>query len=165
MAKVRNPLPLTVEWKKEPRRELYLDFLVKENKWEVGVEVGVRYGRTLFYLLENNPNLKMYAIDIDVSQFYSNKIQQKYGNRLIVLEGDSSLQADKIKEKVDFIFIDAAHSKKAVLKDIESYRALVKSPGGLLGHDIDYPSIQEALAESKIDVDVCPDNVWRQKII
>lgn len=165
MAKVRNPLPLTVEWKKENRRELYLDYLIKENKWSVGVEVGVRYGRTLFHLLENNSDLRMYAVDIDVSQFYSDKIQKKYGNRLIVLEGDSSLQVDKIKEKVDFIFIDAAHSKKAVLKDIEAYRSLVKTPDGLLGHDIDYPSIQEALSESKINVDVCPDNVWRQKII
>lgn len=165
MAKVRNPLPLTLEWKKEHRRELYLDFLVKENKWTVGVEVGVRFGRTLFYLLENNPNLKMYAVDIDISQFYSEKIQKKYEDRLVVFEGDSSSQASRILEQVDFVFIDAAHSKKAVLKDIESYRPLVKTPGGLLGHDIDYPSIQEALAESKIDVDVCPDNVWRQRII
>jgi predicted O-methyltransferase YrrM len=165
MAKIRKPLPLTIEWKRENRRELYLDYLVKENKWTTGIEVGVRFGRTLFYLLENNPSLKMYAVDIDISQFYSNKIQDKYKNRLIVLEGDSSLQAEKIKEQVDFIFIDAAHSKKAVIKDLESYRPLVKTPDGLLGHDIDYPSIQEALAESKIEIDVCPDNVWRQKII
>jgi len=107
MAKVRNKLPMTVSWKGNDRREEYLDHLIKKNDCKVGVEVGVRFGRTLFHLLD--------------------------------------------------------HSKKAVIKDINAYMPLVKTVEGLLGHDIDYPSIQEALAELKINVDICPDNVWQRK--
>jgi len=163
MAKVRNKLPMTVSWKGNDRREEYLDHLIKKNDWKVGVEVGVRFGRTLFHLLENNPSLKMYAVDIDIKQFYNKDIERLYKDRLIVLEGNSSELAEKIKESVDFVFIDAAHSKKAVIKDINAYMPLVKTVEGLLGHDIDYPSIQEALAELKINVDICPDNVWQRK--
>jgi predicted O-methyltransferase YrrM len=163
MAKIRNKLPVTIDWSGENKREYYLDYLIKKNDWLIGVEVGVRFGRTLFYLLENNPNLKMYAIDIDVSQFYNTEVQDRFKDRLIVLEGDSSSVANLIREKIDFVFIDAAHSKKAVVKDIVSYMPLVKTIDGLLGHDIDYPSIQEALADLRIDVDVCPDNVWQRK--
>jgi len=160
MAKIRNELPLTVKWKKEHKREVYLDYLVKQNAWLCGIEVGVRFGRTLFYLLDNNPQLTMFAVDIDVSQFYNDEIKTKYGSRLIVLEGDSSTMAASITQTVDFVFIDGAHSKKAVKKDILAYQKLLKNKFGLTGHDIDYPSIQEALSELGISYNVGPDNVW-----
>lgn len=162
MAKIKNPLPLTVDWSGEIRREVYIDYQVKKHSWTVGVEVGVRFGRTLFYLLDHNPNLKMYAVDKDIKQFYSQPIQKKYGERLIVLEGDSSQQAEKILEQVDFVFIDAGHSTKSVTKDIRAYRSLIKTSKGLIGHDIDYPSIQTALDNLDIKYDVAPDNVWQQ---
>lgn len=163
MAKIKNKLPITVSWNESEKRELYLDSLVKEHQWTVGIEVGVRFGRTLFYLLENNPTLKMYAVDIDISQFYNQQVKERYGDRLIVLEGDSATLASTIKETVDFVFIDGAHSKKAVIKDITEYRKILKSDIGLTGHDIDYPSIQSALDELGIDYNVCPDNVWTFK--
>lgn len=160
MAKLKNPLPLTVKWQSENKREVYLDYLIKKNNWQIGIEVGVRFGRTLFYLLDNNPQLRMIAVDIDVSQFYNDEIKNKYLDRLIVLEGDSSAIATKIKHKVDFVFIDGAHSKKAVKKDVVAYMDLLNHISGLTGHDIDYPSIQSALQELDIAYDVGPDNVW-----
>lgn len=163
MAKIRNKLPLTIMWNGIDGREYYLDHLIKEHKWTCGIEVGVRFGRTLFHLLDRNPNLTMYAVDMDISQFYDKEIQKKYGNRLVVLEGDSSAQANKISKQVDFVFIDAGHSTKSVTKDILAYKPLTKTPKGLLGHDIDYPSIQKALENLNIDYDVCPDNVWQQR--
>jgi cephalosporin hydroxylase len=163
MAKIRKPIPMSVKWHGKNGREFYLDSEIKKYNWTVGVEVGVRFGRTLFYLLDNNPKLKMYAVDKDVSQFYSDAVQKKYGNRLVVLEGDSSAQAENIKEQVDFAFIDAGHSTKSVLKDIHAFEPLVKTINGLVGHDIDFPAIQEALTICNIKYDVCPDNVWQRK--
>lgn len=163
MAKIRKVLPITIKWSGRNAREYYLDSEVKSNNWTVGVEVGVRFGRTLFHLLDSNPNLKMYAVDKDISQFYSKDIQKKYGERLVVLEGSSSDQAEKIKEKVDFVFVDAGHGTKNVVKDINAFEPLIKTPRGLTGHDIDFPAIQEALRICNIDFDVCPDNVWQRK--
>ncbi len=164
MAKVRNPLPMTVNWAGPLKREYFLDKQIKKHNWSIGVEVGVRFGRTLFYLLDNNPSLKMYAVDFDVTQFYSEDVQKKYGDRLVVLDGDSSQQASRILEKVDFVFIDASHSTKGVVKDINAYSPLVTNKNGLTGHDIDFPAVQEALKICGIDYEVGPDNVWQQKI-
>lgn len=160
MAKVRNKLPLTVEWKGPPRREHYLDHLVKKNNWNIGVEVGVRFGRTLFHLLDNNPNLKMYAVDKDITQFDKPGVREKYGSRLVILDGVSWQQHVHIKEAIDFVFIDAGHGTKDVIKDVEAYRPLLKTDQGLTGHDVDFPAIQQALKQLNIKYDVCPDNVW-----
>lgn len=163
MAKIRNPLPMTVDWTGTRRREIFLDSLVKQNNWSVGCEVGVRTGRTLFHLLDNNPSLKMYAVDMDVSQFYNKEVKEKYGDRLVVLEDQSWECAERIDETLDFVFIDAGHSTKNVTKDITAYRPLLKTSAGLTGHDIDFPAIQQALENLNISFDVGPDNVWLSK--
>jgi len=164
MAKIRNKLTQTIEWNDINRREVFIDYLVKQNNWKIGIEVGVRFGRTLFHLLDNNPDLKMYAVDKDISQFYDNETKQKYKNRLVVLEGRSWDQAELIKEQCDFVFIDAGHSTKSVKKDIAAYKKCLRSKAGLLGHDIDFPAIQRALYEMEIDFDVGPANIWKAKI-
>jgi predicted O-methyltransferase YrrM len=163
MAKIRNPLPLSIKWSGPNRREYFLDHLIKTNGWTIGIEVGVRVGRTLFHLLDNNPDLKMYAVDKDIKQFYNDTIKNKYNSRLIVLEGISWDQASLILDTVDFVFIDASHSTKSVIKDINAYKPLLKNNKGLTGHDIDFPAVQAALAELKIEVDVGPDNTWIKK--
>lgn len=163
MAKIKNPLPLSVEWEGPRRREHYLDHLVKKHNWTVGVEVGVRTGRTLFHLLDNNSDLKMYAVDKDAKQFYDSTVKNKYTDRLVVLDGISWDMAESIKEKIDFVFIDAGHSTKSVIKDINAYRPLLKDNTGLTGHDIDFPAVQAALEQLKISFDVGPDNTWITK--
>ena len=162
MAKVRNPLPMTVAWTQPQRRELYLDHQVKLNHWTVGVEVGVRHGRVLFHLLDNNPNLKMYAVDCDITQFYNESVQSRYGSRLVVLAGESSEQAQHITEPLDFCFIDASHSTKGVVRDINAYGPRLKTPRGMIGHDADFPAVQQALAICGVEFEVGPDNVWHK---
>ena len=162
MAKIRNPLPITVAWNQPRRRELYLDHQIKLNHWTVGVEVGVRHGRVLFHLLDNNPTLKMYAVDCDITQFYNESVQQRYGSRLVVLAGESSEQAAHIAEPLDFCFIDASHSTKGVVRDIQAYGPRLKTTRGMIGHDADFPAVQAALAICGVDFEVGPDNVWHQ---
>ena len=60
------------------RRELFINDLVKHHSWTQGAEIGVRTGRTLFCLLDNNPTLSMWAVDKDVDQFYNPKIKKKF---------------------------------------------------------------------------------------
>lgn len=163
MAKVRRPLPLTVDWQGPNRREHYLDSLVKQHGWLIGAEIGVRVGRTLFHLLDHNPQLKMYAVDKDIGQFYNTAVQKKYGARLCVLDGISWEKSADVQEAVDFVFIDAAHSRKNVIRDITAWAPKLRTPKGLTGHDIDFPAVQQALQELQIKFDVGPDNVWTQK--
>lgn len=141
-------------------REHFIDFLIKKNSWTVGVEVGTRVGRTLFHLLDNNPQLKMYSVDKDISQYYNTKIKEKYKDRLIVLEGMSWEQSLNIHEKIDFVFIDASHTYKNVVKDIKAYSPLLKNTAGLLGHDINMYPVQDAVVDCGFKYLVGPDNVW-----
>lgn len=152
-----------VPWSGPNGREYFIDSLVKKYKWTVGIEVGSRIGRTLFYLLDNNPTLKMYSVDKDPSQFYNASIKEKYGDRLIVLEGWSSEQAQNIREQVDFVFIDASHTYKNVVKDIKAYAPLLKTTKGLLGHDINMFPVQDAVKDCGYEYLVGPDNVWLTK--
>jgi hypothetical protein len=105
----------------------------------------------------------MYAVDIDISQFYNSAIAKKYKDRLVVLEGNSWDQADSITELIDFVFIDGSHTRKSVVKDINFYSPKLKTPQGLLGHDVDFPTIQQALVDCNIAFDVGPDNIWCQQ--
>jgi predicted O-methyltransferase YrrM len=158
--KIDNSCKQNVNYNGKPTREHFIDSLIKKNSWTVGVEVGTRIGRTLFHLLDNNPTLKMYSVDKDISQFYNTKIKEKYKDRLIVLEGSSWEQSSNINEKIDFVFIDASHTYKNVVKDIKAYSSLLKTTAGLLGHDINMYPVQDAVIDCGFKYLIGPDNVW-----
>ena len=164
MAKRKDLLdvPMTLEWSGKSNRRHFLNHFIKENNFLTMAEVGVRDGRTTFHLLDQNPNLTIYAIDNNISQFFNDAIKKKYEERLIPIQGNSSLMADKIPI-VDLIFIDADHSYQGCSKDIRAYRSKVKEGGLLTGHDIDYPGVNKAVKELIGNFDVGPNNVWIAK--
>lgn len=165
MAKRKDLLtvPMTIEWNLKPNRKFFLQSLIESNSFTTMAEVGVRDGRTTFYLLDKIPTLTIYAIDLNISLFYNNEIKEKYGTRLIPIQGNSSVVADKVP-LVDLIFIDADHSYEGCRKDIESYKKKVKPNGILSGHDIDYPGVNRAVQERIRNYDVGPNNVWFVKL-
>ena len=128
------------------------------------IEVGIDTGKTTFFLLDNIPNLKIYAIDIDIKKFYNEDVKKKYGDRLIPIEGYSYIVADQLPNNfADIVFIDADHSYASVKKDIEKYTPKLKKTGMLTGHDIDYPGVNKAVNEVIKDFDVGPNFVWIKK--
>lgn len=142
------------------RRELFVNDLVQHHRWTVGAEIGVRTGRTLFCLLQN-PNLSMYAVDRDVGQFYNPKIEQQYGARLMVLDGVSWEVADSVpNQSLDFFFIDAGHSYKSVIRDLDAWMPKLKPTGWFIGHDINFIGVNQAVVEKFGTYEVGPDNVW-----
>ena len=152
-------VPMTIEWSGKSNRRHFLNYLIQKNQFITMAEIGVRDGRTTFHLLDQNPDLTIYAIDNDISQFYNNQIKKKYDERLIPIQGNSSLMADKIP-MVDLIFIDADHSYQGCSKDIIAYRNKIKEGGLLTGHDIDYPGVNKSVKELIQNFDVGPNNVW-----
>ena len=155
-------VPMTLDWSGKSNRRHFLNYLIQKNQFNTMAEVGVRDGRTTFHLLDQNPNLKIYAIDNDIRQFYTTDIKNKYNDRLIPIQGDSSFVADKIP-MVDLIFIDADHSYQGCSKDIVAYKNKINKDGLLTGHDIDYPGVNRAVKELICTFDVGPNNVWIAK--
>ena len=142
-------------------REHFVSDIVKNNNLRLGAEIGVRTGRTTFHILDNNPLCEMYAVDKDITQFFNEGVKQKYGHRLKTYETDSRITPDFVADhSLDFFFIDASHTYKNVKKDLEAWIPKLKQDGWMLGHDIDYPSVEAAVKDVIGFYQVGPDNVW-----
>lgn len=156
-----NVIPAYTSKNAGNKRELFINDIVQHFGWTVGAEIGVREGRTSFCLLDNNPQLKIYAVDKDVSQFYNTKIEKKYGERLVSLEGISWEMASNVSDQsLDFVFIDAGHGYKSVMKDLKAWAPKLKTSGWMLGHDINFPAVNKAVSETYKNFKIGPDNVW-----
>jgi len=146
----------TIDWTGKPNRKYFLKWLINKYNYTSMIEVGVRDGRTTFYLLDNIPSLTIYAIDKNTS-FARRNILEKYENRLIPIRGLSAEVAELVPE-VDIVFIDADHRYQPCKTDILLYRE--KANGILCGHDIDYPGVNKAVNELIENYQVGPNNVW-----
>jgi len=142
-------------------REHFLSDIVKNNNLKLGAEIGVRTGRTTFHILDNNPMCEMYAVDKDITQFFNDDIKEKYGHRLKTYETDSRVSPDFVADNsLDFFFIDASHTYKNVKKDLIAWIPKLQEEGWMMGHDIDYPSVEAAVKDVIGFYEVGPDNVW-----
>lgn len=158
----RLRVPVTVPF--EGKRKKFLKHLIEKNNLQIMIEVGIDTGKTTFYLLDNIPHLKIYAVDLNIVKFYSDSVKEKYGDRLIPIQGYSYEVSTQLPDDfADIIFIDADHSYDAVKKDIIAYTPKLKKNGLLTGHDIDYPGVNKAVKEMIKDFDVGPNYVWIKK--
>ena len=152
-------IPMTIEWSGKSNRKYFLRHLIESNNFKSMTEVGVRDGRTTFYLLDSCPNLTIYAVDLSIKGFYNSEIKSKYGNRLIPIEGNSSYVASQTPS-VDLVFIDGDHSYQGCSADIRAYHNKVNNGGIFSGHDIDFPGVNRAVNELVYGFEVGPNNVW-----
>ena len=130
----------------------YINELIQKHKLKVGAEIGVRDGVFSEYLLSQNPDLKMYAVDVwqsvpGMSISDSNRDHQAnltetmtrfkpYRERVTILKSISTTAARYVSSKsLDFVFIDAGHDFKSVVDDLRAWYPKVKSKGWLTGHD------------------------------
>lgn len=162
----RLSVPMTIKWDGKSNRKNFLKHIIDINQYKNIVEVGVRDGRTTFYLLDNCECIETYyAIDSEISLFYTEEIKTKYKDRLIPIQGLSQNVAKNIpNDSVDLVFIDANHSYQYVKNDIIDYKPKIKSGGLLSGHDIDYPGVNRAVTEMFDYYDVGPNFVWFLKV-
>lgn len=159
------PVQQTVDYTGKGNRRHFLNWFIQQNDINVMAEVGVRDGRTTFHLLNQNPNLVIYAVDKSIAGFYNTEVKAKYGNRLIPVEALSTDGANSIRDaSLDLVFIDADHSYEWVKKDIAAYKPKLKPGGWLTGHDIDFPGVNRAVNEVVQNYDVGTNNVWLTNI-
>lgn len=156
-------MPIKYQW------HVIEDF-VKKHDYKIGAELGVRFGQTSRYLLENCKDLKVIGVDLmqinedaDVSkgeETYENwdwngyrklikSIEDKFGDRFDMRIADTTEVSKTIPDgSLDWVFIDADHSYNGVLTDIKNWTPKVRKGGIVIGHDIDRPGIRKAVNES-----------------
>lgn len=150
----------------------------------IGIEIGVDFAPTSWYLLKSIPGLRLYGVDPYVAYqdwkpgvegwFSQESTDHRYkmmcerlaqfGDRWkhYRLSSDDAvpLFAD---DAFDFIFIDGLHEYDQVLADCRNYYPKIKSGGIFSGHD--YKAIEgvgkavdEFAAEVNATVNYLPDN-------
>lgn len=118
-----------------------------------GIELGVCWGVNSYMLLESCPNLvqltgvdhfKSYKDwDREIPQHEQDHNYTKLlynmdmlGPRFnLIRESTVNASTDFEPESQDFVFVDADHSMKAVLKDLDHYWPKLKPGGIMAGHD------------------------------
>lgn len=120
----------------------------------IGVEVGVHAGSFSFEILENWGGI-LYSVDSwkhfpdkhqDLSnvsdeehekyyQITKDKLKQ-FGKRSIILRKESLIAASDFEDQsLDFVYIDAQHDYRSVIKDLTAWNSKVKVGGVMAGHD------------------------------
>lgn len=143
---------------------------VKANDWRYGAELGVWYGETFKHLVQNCPNLNLLGVDLYQEQPQNSGPQryfpgedghmwehEKYyadvkkfcsttNGRATIYRGTTIEASTRVEdESLDFVFIDADHSFEGVDQDIIHWSPKVKSGGYIIGHDIHWPSVKQAV--------------------
>lgn len=63
-------------------------------------------------------------------------------------------------ESLDFVFIDADHSLRGIVSDLNNWFPKVKIGGVIAGHDYDYPQIGKTVKEFFNTYEVITPNTW-----
>lgn len=161
-----------------PKRWVWLTELVHNHGWTKGVEVGVKEGENISYILRHCPDLFMYAVDPWVVQPGETETYEDWNMQAVINRYEAAINPfrDRVKtlrmfsveaakefpdKSVDFVFIDAQHNYKNLMQDIEAWKPKCKF---LAGHDYwePFPGIEKAVNESfpKDKIILGPNTCW-----
>lgn len=122
---------------------------IKKHNFNCGVELGVRCGDFTEFLCKDNANLKMIAVDLwgahecipETHDHILNfnicmKKFEPFKDRILVIR-KLTVEAAKVilDNTVDFVFIDATHTRNALVEDIKAWLPKIKENGIICGHD------------------------------
>ena len=170
-----NPAIVDPKW----NRFHFLSFLVKENGWQIGAELGLWEGRTISYLLAANARLSMIGVDLwqmqpenpgpegyegwdhDQHERNARKRCSLFGERATLIKASTTDAAKMIPDaSLDFVFIDADHSEKGCREDITNWLPKIKPAGWITGHDINWPGVRAACDDLVPGYAIGPNVVW-----
>lgn len=160
-------------------RKDWLAHLVTVNGWTFGAELGIRKGATFLHLLARCPVLTLIGVDLWEEQ-PDNEGPQKYmtgdhdecelavrsqayqfGPRAIIIKDWTIHAAEDVEDgSLDFVFVDADHSTNAVKADIVKWFPKLGPDGWMIGHDINWPEVREAVDKLLPGYIIGPDNTY-----
>lgn len=139
------------------KRYNWIAWMVNENQFSIGAEIGAAIGITTEFLLKNCPTIQnLTVVDMwepvrgsytfdreDMEKVFRSKFEGEM--RLTILKGQSWEMASHLADKIlDFVFIDASHDDISVTKDIQAWTPKVRQGGVVCGHDINLPGVRRA---------------------
>lgn len=130
------------------------------------VEVGTQTGRFAHFILSRRPNVQLFTIDMDYSQFAREPLQTFIQTgRLQTIEGISWEELARFPEGFfSWIYVDASHALENVRRDLAVARTRVAVGGYLVCNDYTIwspfeatpygvmPAVNELVAQHDFDV-------------
>jgi len=146
------------------KRAEWLIKLINNNNFNIGAEFGVGTGTTSRALMTKT-DVTLIGVDCTKKAHWrvlQDKISALYGDRYRLIR-DTTVNASNLIEdsSLDFVFVDAGHSYKAVCNDINNWYSKVKPGGCFCGHDYPMTGVKRAVNEllTKFSVDE-ESNIW-----
>ena len=106
------------------------------------IEIGCYKGESSEMFLLSGKVKKLYAVDTwegerwkPAEEEFDKRIVQKFPDKVVKLKSTIQDAVPYIKDKIDFIYIDALHDYNSVKSDILSSLEIVKERGVIAGHD------------------------------
>lgn len=127
-----------------------LPYFIKEQKFNRGLELGAKAGRSMYYMLKENKSLHLSGIDlwevIEGSAYKNNNKNEKictqklkkFGNRVTLIKGDGLHIANTIpNQSFDFIIYDlnCLPMENFHQKMLEKWIPKIRKGGMLIGRD------------------------------
>jgi hypothetical protein len=144
---LNKPSPISISC----NRYTELPQLFKELSFQYGAEIGVLEGKYSAILCRSNPKLRIYSVDAwlfyptyknfrkqkdyDRAFLEAKKRLSRYRNNRIIRKWSVDAAKDFSDGSLDFVYIDADHSFRAVTDDIAVWSKKVKKGGIIAGHD------------------------------
>lgn len=171
-----DPNPGSMRWQ-------VLSEMANRLHWQRIAELGVKEGKTSYFLLQNTPAY-VYSVDLWEPQeelgklekgehyrdwnhnlFYQHfiKVTEQYRDRHTILKMTTTEAAKYIEDgSLDCVFIDACHAYECVKEDIEVWGPKVKRGGWIMGHDWPWETVQKAVKEKFEEERILPfpNKVW-----
>lgn len=112
---------------------------------------------------DNVPGAETYADRDKEAEYvrFSQFAQKHFPDRVDIMRMDTHSAARFVPDaSLDFVFIDADHTYEGCKRDIEDWACKIR-PGGILsGHDINWPTVRQAVEERFPQFLIFSDNVW-----
>lgn len=129
--------------------------LVQQHGWTCGAELGVDKGILFGMLLKACPQLHLIGVDTFPDPKRAHRVwltARTHSTRANVLQMTTVDASHYVPNcSLDFVFVDADHSERAVLLDIAKWLPKVKAGGWLGGHDYHprkFPGVVKAVNEA-----------------
>jgi len=139
-------------------RSKYISSFIKEG--DVGAEIGVNEGQFAYFCLSKLSPKKLFLIDpwrpwaFGTNKDYLDKQYQRVcdyfsNNTAITVIRKTSVEASYLFEdaSLDYVYIDAEHSYKAVMEDLTHYLPKIKNNGYIMGDDYGWEGVGAAVLD------------------
>lgn len=118
----------------------FIKFLLDNKNIKSILEIGFNAGLSAGVFLAARPDINLISIDIGAHDYIlkaQKLIQKLFGERFMLVVGDSSLVVPQLKDLIspDLIFIDGAHHEPGVSQDLKNCLKLCKLGTWLLIDD------------------------------